>query len=198
MKLVGLTGGIACGKSTVAAMLERLGARVIDADVLAREVVRPGQPAWRAIREAFGAEVLRPDQTIDRQKLRAIIFNDPQARKQLEAITHPEIRRLARKRIDELAEAGAPLIVYMAPLLFETQIDAWLRPVVLVACDRETQRQRLRQRDRLTEEEIDRHLEAQMSLDEKRRLADYIIENTGSLQDLERQVAELVHRIRST
>jgi dephospho-CoA kinase len=198
VKLVGLTGGIASGKSTVAVMLQRLGAQIIDADSLAREVVQPGQKAWRDIVDAFGADVLLEDRTLDRKKLRTIVFNNPAARKQLEAITHPTIRRLAQQRIQELADAGASLIVYVAPLFFETKVQLWLRPVILVACDTATQKRRLRERDRLSDEEIERHLQAQMSLEEKRRLADYVVENTGTLEDLERQVAAVVTKIQST
>jgi dephospho-CoA kinase len=198
MKLVGLTGGIASGKSTVAAILQRLGAEIIDADRLAREVVEPGNPAWQEIIESFGTNVLRQDQTLDRKKLRTVVFGDPNKRKQLEAITHPRIRELAQRRIRELTARGASLIVYVAPLFFETGIHLWLRPVILVTCDPATQKQRLRERDHLSDEEIDRHLQAQMSLEEKRRLADYVVENVGSVDDLERQVAAVVEKIQAT
>lgn len=198
MKLIGLTGGIACGKSTVAAMLQRLGAQIIDADSLAREVVQPGQPAWEEIVKTFGQDILQKDRTLDRKKLRNIVFNNPAARQQLEAITHPKIRRLAQQRIQELTNSGARLIVYEAPLFFETKIHDWLRPVVLVACAPETQKRRLRKRDHLNNEEIERHLQAQMSLEEKRRLADHVIENDGGLEELERQVEAVVEKIQST
>ena len=198
MQLIGLTGGIASGKSAVAAILRRLGARVIDADALAREVVEPGQPALNDIVALFGKEVLHRDGALDRKKLRSIVFENPQARKQLEAITHPRIRRLAQERIKQCAESGASLVVYEAPLFFETKIHLWLRPVVLVACDEQTQRRRLEQRDNLTPDEIERHLQAQMSLDEKRKLADYVIENNGSLDELEQKVKTLVEAIKAT
>lgn len=198
MKLIGLTGGIASGKSTVAAILRRLGARVIDADALARQVVQPHQPAWNEIVEAFGKDILQADGTLDRTKLRKIAFENPQARKQLEAITHPRIRRLAQEKIADYRAAGTPLVVYEAPLLFETNIHHWLRPVILVACDSATQRRRLQQRDVLTASEIDRHLEAQMSLADKRKLADYVVENDCSLEDLEKKVTALVQTIVAT
>ena len=198
MKLIGLTGGIASGKSTVSAILRRLGAQVIDADALAREVVEPHQPGWSEIVDTFGKEILQSDQTLDRKKLRKLDFDEPKARKQLEAITHPKIRRLAQEKIAECAATGAPLVVYEAPLLFETGIHLWLRPVILVACDTAAQKRRLRQRDSLTEAEIEQHLGAQMSLEEKRKLADYVIDNNGTLEDLESTVKKLVQTILAT
>ena len=198
MKLVGLTGGIASGKSTVAKILERLGAAVINADALSREVVEPGKDAWKEIIDAFGAGVLQPDQTLDRQKLRTVIFNDSDGRKKLEAIIHPRVRALAEEKIREHAVAGYSIIVYEVPLLFEGNLHEWLRPVILVACDVDTQRARLQERDRLTQTEAQKHIDAQMSLTEKRRLADYVIENDGSLADLEQQVRAVVEKIQAT
>jgi dephospho-CoA kinase len=198
VKLFGLTGGIASGKSTVAAILRRLGAAVINADELSREVVQPGQEAWKEIVETFASDVLQNDQSLDRKKLRKIVFHDPQARKKLEAIIHPRVRSLAEQRMRELAAAGSSIIVYEVPLLFEGQIHLWLRPVLLVACDLATQKQRLRQRDGLTDIEAQQHLDAQMALEDKRKLADYVIENTGSLDDLEQQVRAVLQEINST
>lgn len=198
MKCIGLTGGIATGKSTVASVLRELGAKVVDADQLAREIVQPGQEAWKEIVEAFGKEILRQDQTIDREKLRRMVFQDEKARKRLEAITHPRIRALAQQKIQELAAEGAAIVIYEAPLLFENRIHLWLRPVILVACDRITQEQRLKKRDGLNEDEIQQHLNAQMPLDEKRRLADIIIENSGSLEALKKRVQEVWEQIVSS
>jgi dephospho-CoA kinase len=198
VKLVGLTGGIASGKSTVAATLRRLGAAIINADDLSREVVQPEQDAWKEILDTFGADILQEDKTLDRRKLRKIVFDFPEARKKLETITHPRVRALAEKRISELARAGSSIIVYEVPLLFENQIHLWLRPVILVACDIETQKKRLLQRDRLTAVEAQQHLDAQMSLAEKRKLADYVIENNGSLEDLEQRVREVLQQIQAT
>ena len=198
MKLIGLTGGIASGKSTVSAILRRLGAQVIDADALAREIVEPHQPAWIEIVNTFGKEILQADQTLDRKKLRKLVFDEPKARKRLEAITHPKIRQLAQRKIADSAATGAPLVVYEAPLLFETGIHLWLRPVILVACETAAQKRRLRQRDNLSAAEIEQHLGAQMSLEEKRKLADYVIDNNGTLEDVENTVERLVQMILAT
>jgi dephospho-CoA kinase len=198
VKLIGLTGGIASGKSTVAAILRRLGAAVVNADELSREVVQPGTPGWKEIVATFGAEALQPDRTLDRQKLRQIVFNDPGARKKLEAIIHPRVRALAQQRIQEHAAAGAEIVVYEVPLLFEGNLQDSLRPVVLVAADISTQKGRLKERDQLAEAEAEKHIAAQMSLDEKRRRADYVIENDGSLDDLERQVRGVLTKIKAT
>lgn len=198
MKLVGLTGGIASGKSTVAAVLRRLGASIVNADELSREVVQPGQDAWNEITKSFGSDILQEDMTLDRKKLRKIVFDNPEARKKLEAIIHPRVRALAEKRIGELAASGSSVIVYEVPLLFEAQIHLWLRPVILVACDIETQKKRLLERDHLTELEAQQHLDAQMSLAEKRKLADYVIENDTTLEELEQQVRAVLQKIQAT
>lgn len=198
MKLVGLTGGIATGKSAAAAVLRRLGVPVIDADELAREVVRPGQQAWKEVVDTFGPAILHEDKTVDRRMLRRIIFDDPEARRKLESIIHPRVRALAEKKIRQLSQAGHSVIVYEVPLLFEGQLHRWLRPVILVACDASAQTKRLRERDHLTAAAAQRHLDAQMSLEEKRRLADYVIENNDTLEELAEQVKTVLEKIHAT
>ena len=198
MKLVGLTGGIASGKSAVAKILARLGAAIVDADVLSREVVAPGHDGWKEIVATFGRDVLQADQNLDRQKLRTLIFNNPDARKQLEAIIHPRVRALAERRIREHGEAGYAVVVYEVPLLFEGNLQEWLRPVILVACNVDIQRQRLQRRDGLDAAAAQKHIDAQMSLEDKRKLADYVIENDGSLADLESQVRAVLAKIEAT
>jgi dephospho-CoA kinase len=198
VKLVGLTGGIASGKSAVAKILAQLGAAIVDADVLAREVVAPGHEGWKEIVATFGSGVLQADQTLDRQKLRTLIFNNPDARKQLEAIIHPRVRALAERRIREHGEAGYAVVVYEVPLLFEGNLQEWLRPVILVACNVDIQRQRLQRRDDLDAAAAQKHIDAQMSLEDKRKLADYVIENDGSLADLESQVRGVLAKIEAT
>ena len=153
---------------------------------------------WKEIITTFGQDIVQGDETLDRRKLRKIVFDNPEARKKLEAIIHPRVRALAERRISELATAGNSIIVYEVPLLFEGQIHLWLRPVILVACEIETQKNRLVERDHLTEIEAQQHVDAQMSLEEKRQLADYVIENDGNLKDLEKQVRAVLHKIQAT
>jgi dephospho-CoA kinase len=198
MRIVGLTGGIATGKSTVAALLRELGAHVIDADEIARAIVRPGEDAWREIVDFFGEEILRADKTIHRRKLRKRVFADRHAREQLESITHPRIRASVQERIKDLEAQGVEIAVYEAPLLFENRVHQWLRPVIVVSCDPQTQRGRLEKRDRLTSAEIQQHLDAQMPLAEKKKLADYVVENDGDFEELKTKVRDLWNKINST
>jgi len=195
-KVIGLTGGIATGKSTVSTILSDR-AVIVDADQLAREIVEPGEQAWHEIVDLFGPRALRNDQSLDRSYLRRVVFQNPPQRKHLEAITHPRIRALARQRILESSQ-GREFVIYDAPLLFEAGIHHWLRPVILVTCRPDIQGERLRQRDGLAAPEIQRHLNAQMSLADKRCLADFIIENDGTLADLERGVAQAWETIVTT
>ena len=198
MKVIGLTGGIATGKSSVATLLREFGAKIVDADQIAREIVRPGQPAWQGIVDAFGPHILKADKSIDRENLRNIVFKDKEARRKLESITHPKIRVTAQKRIQKLAAEGVEIVVYEAPLLYENQVHLWVRPVILVACDSVTQKKRLQERDGLSADQVEQHLKAQMPLEEKRKLADFVIENVGKIEDLRRQVKEVWEKIVAT
>lgn len=192
-RFVGLTGGIASGKSTVAAMLRDLGAAVVDADALAREVVEPGRPALAEIVARFGPDVLTPEGRLDRPKLAAIVFRDDRARRDLNAITHPRIAALAAEQSRRLAEAGAPLVIYEAALLVENGLHRGLSALVVVAVPEAVQIERLVRRDGLSEEEARARLAAQLPLDEKVKVADFVIDNAGSLADTRAQV-ERVYR----
>ena len=186
---IGLTGGIACGKSTVAAMLARRGAAVIDIDRIAREVVEPGRPALAAIAEKFGQAVLQPDGTLDRKKLGAIVFADPAKRKELERITHPAIRAEMKDRMRRFEEEDPDrLIVADVPLLFESGLESYFDKIMVVYVPRDEQKRRLMARDSLTEEEAEQRLKAQMDIEEKKRRADIVIDNSGPLDETERQL----------
>lgn len=178
--LVGLTGGIATGKSTVDAALRELGAVIIDADVLAREVVEPGEPALAEIAAEFGPGVLGPDGRLDRKALGAIVFADPGSRRKLEAMTHPRMRERLLRRIDELtAENFRGLVFYDAAVLIESGSHLIMDRLAVVIADEPTQIARLMARDGIDREEALRKIRSQMPLAEKAKLADYVIDNSG-------------------
>jgi dephospho-CoA kinase len=194
---VGLTGGIASGKSTVAALLAERGALVIDADVLAREVVEPGTPGLAAVVERFGPSVLTPDGRLDRPALGRLVFaadaSSPGARRDLEAIVHPAVRSRAAE-----VEAGArpgQVVVHVIPLLVETGQATSFDVVVVVDVTPEVQRARLLARDGLSEAEADGRIAAQASRAERLAAADLVVHNDGSTEDLVRHVEELWARI---
>ncbi len=186
---IGLTGGIATGKSTVSQMLERRGAALVDADRIAREVVEPGQAPLRQIAERFGQAVLNEDGTLNRRKLGQIVFSDEAERKALEAITHPAIRALMRERMERLeAERPDRLVVVDVPLLFESKLQSLFEQVLVVYVPRSVQLTRLMGRDGLAEEEARKRLDAQMDIEDKKRLADYVIDNSSGLAETEEQI----------
>jgi len=191
MRIIGLTGGIASGKSSVADMLERLGAVVVDADRLAREVVQPGEPALKEIVAAFGAGVVNPDGTLNRAALGAIVFSDPAARRTLEAIIHPAIRALGDRILAAYREAGVQTVFYVAPLLIEVGGAARVDEIWVVYLDRETQLARLMARDSLGRAEALQRVDAQMPMEEKKLHGKVVIDNCGSREELEAQVERL-------
>ncbi len=179
--LVGLTGGIATGKSTVSEILRELGCEIIDADRLARDVVEPEQPAWKQIVAEFGGGVVTAEGALDRKKLGAIVFADPERRKRLEAITHPAIRARFQARLDELAAQGfAGIVVFDAPVMIESGNYKNMDRLVVVVTDDATQAARLQERDGTDEVEGRRKIASQMPLAEKAKLADYVINNSGA------------------
>lgn len=188
MRLIGLTGGIATGKSTVARMLAGHGAIVIDADALAREVVRPGEPAFDQVVERFGIDIVLPDGTLDRARLGDSVFADSGARRDLERITHPRITEMLRERIAEALAGSAPLVVVDVPLLFENGREAMFEGVLLVYAPADVQVLRLRERNGLDDEAARQRLAAQMPIEEKRARATWVIDNSGSLDATGREV----------
>ncbi len=189
MRIIGLTGGIASGKSTVSNMLRELGATVVDTDALARAVVEPGRPAWEEIVAWLGQDVLQADGTLDRRKVADIVFADAAARAKLEGITHPRIGAAAREALAAAERAGARVAVLDVPLLYEAGWEAMADEVWVVYVDEETQRRRLMARDGLTAGQAAARMAAQMSLAEKARRADVVIDNGGSLGETAAQVA---------
>ena len=186
---VALTGGIATGKSYVLARLGARGVPIIDADQLAREVVRPGRPAWAALVERFGSEICGPGGQVDRARLGAIVFSDAAARTDLEAIVHPPVREaIADWFAARGAEADASFAVADIPLLFETGRERAFDRVVVTACRPETQERRVMTRDSLAADAARRRMAAQLPIDYKVARADFVIRTDGAFEETDRQV----------
>lgn len=185
---IGLTGGIASGKSAVSRAFEALGVTVVDTDVIAREVVMPGSPALEEIRQTFGDAVVAADGTLDRRGLREQVFADDTRRRELEAILHPRIRALTLERA---AQAAGDYVVIVVPLLVETGFDRLVDRVVVVDCPEAQQLQRLMHRDGQDEAAARRILAAQASREARLARADHVIDNSGALAGTEAQVAAL-------
>lgn len=190
---IGLTGGIASGKSTVAKILQGLGAGVVDADALAREVVAPGTEGLRELVRAFGSGILVADGSLDRKRLGTIVFNDNDARGKLNAITHPRIAALSAERIAAFQASEVPYIVYEAALLVEGGLHRAMNALVVVTSDATKQTARIRTRDGLEAHDAAARIAAQLPTADKVAVADYVIENNGDLTAL-RERTEQVHR----
>ncbi|MEK3883130.1 dephospho-CoA kinase [Paenibacillus sp. PL2-23] len=187
--IIGLTGGIASGKSTVGSMLSELGAKLVDADKVAREVVLPGEPALEAIASLFGQAVLQEDGTLNRAALGGIVFQDPEALAKLEGITHPAIREEMWERMHTYAEEepGA-LIIGDVPLLYEKGQQEQYEGVLVVYVPAAQQVERLMKRNDMPQEEARRRVSLQLDIEEKRRRADWVIDNSGTLEETRQQV----------
>jgi len=194
-RVIGLTGGIASGKSTVAAILRELGAPIVDADVLARQVVEPGQPAYDDIVREFGRDVLAADGSIDRKLLGARIFGDAAARARLNAITHPRIGAAGQAEIARHVAAGAPVVIYEAALIVENGLWRGLDGLIVVSASPEAQLARTLARDGLDESAARARLAAQLPLADKLAVADHVIDNSGTLDETRAQVAALWKRL---
>lgn len=187
--LLGLTGGIATGKTVVALMFADLGAKLIDFDGLARDVVLPGKPAWKDIVHTFGEEVLLEDRSLDRKKLASIVFKDTTKRSFLEEATHPRIYRLFVSRLKETVTSDPHAIVLaIIPLLFECRLEPWFHRIILVFAPRERQIQRMMARDGRPIDQAENILQAQMPIEDKKLLAHMVIDNSGPLGETKSQV----------
>ncbi len=195
MQIVGLTGGVASGKSTAAGHFAAAGLPVVDADAIARQVVAPGSPGWRAIAAAFD-HVLTPAGELDRAELARRVFSDPQARKELERITHPLIAAEARRRFDRLQAEGHPLALYDVPLLYERSLETLYSPVIVVYVPKDVQTARAMARSGWSRAEAEARIGAQLPLADKRDRADYVLDASGDRESLQRQVEALAQQLR--
>jgi len=197
MPLIGLTGGLATGKTTVARLFQACGASLIDADQLARQVVEPGKPAWRELARTFGKGVLRPDRSIDRQALGRLVFRDRTGLRKLNAIVHPRVAR-ARARLTReiLRKDAAAVIIYDAPLLIEAGAHKQMDRTIVVTADRPTQIHRLQARNHLSRTEALRRIRSQLPLAQKLKLADYVIDGTLPLTRLTRHVKRIYRELK--
>ena len=194
IRRIALTGGIATGKSYVANKIKEAGVPMVDADVLSREVVAPGTPGLAAVRRRFGPDAVRRDGTMDRVRIAQIVFKDKRARLDLEAIIHPAVQ----KAIDEFFATlpkRTPFAVADIPLLFETGRDNQFNAVVVVACPREMQLQRLMERNKLSKEDAERRLNSQLPIDQKVKKATHVIRTEGSFEETDKQIADLIKKL---
>jgi dephospho-CoA kinase len=197
MAVYGLTGGIGSGKSTVCQILEALGIAVVQADEVGRDVVAPGSDGLMQIVEIFGADVLDSTGSLDRRKLGARVFADPDTRRQLEAIMHPLVQQHSRAQFAQLSRDGASIVVYESALLFETQRHLEMQGSIFVSASEAQRVARVQARDGSREEEVRARMRAQMDEAAKRQLADYLLDNNGDLPALRRQVEGLVSTLKT-
>jgi len=190
--IIGLTGGIATGKSTVTGMLRERGIPVIDADQIAREVVEPGKPAYEAIVRHFGRDILLPDKTLNRRRLGEIVFSDEAERQKLNAIVHPEVRRVMLMEAKAAEQNGAPVVFMDIPLLFESRLQHMVDKIAVVYAPPEMQLARMMERDELDEEQAKKRLRAQLPIEQKKQEADFLIDNSRTREETARQVDEML------
>jgi len=196
MLKVGLTGSIATGKSLVSRYLQELGAYNIDYDVLSREIVEPGLPAWQDIVDYFGEDILQPDRKLDRTKLGKIVFDDEAKRKKLESFIHPRVYIEADHQEKAFVESHADaVVVHEVPLLFEVGRDKAMDKTVVVYASEENQLKRLMTRDGMSKEDARSRIRSQMSVEDKRRQANYVIDNNGTMEETKRQVQDLYQKL---
>lgn len=193
--IIGLTGGIATGKSTVSGLLKEKGFAIIDADVAARKVVEPGQAALERIKEVFGSEIVTEEGTLNREKLGAIVFHEEAKRKQLNAIVHPAVREWMLSEKENAVQAGSRTIILDIPLLFESKLEWMAERTLLVYAAPAVQLSRLMKRNSYSEPEAAARINAQMPIEDKKALADDIIDNSGPLNATKQQVEDWITRL---
>ncbi len=197
MLVVGLTGGLATGKSTVARLFRQCGALVVDADLLARQVVEPGRPAWRDLVRAFGTSIFNDDRTLNRTALAHIVFRNPSKLRRLNRIVHPRVAREQARLIKAMAKTGPrAVVIYDAPVLIEAGAHRRMDRLIVVTADQPTQVARLLHRNHLSRAEAIRRIRAQMPLADKVKLADYVLDGTLPLPQLRRHVKTVYRELR--
>lgn len=197
--IVGLTGGIVSGKSTVARMFRQLGADIIDADNIARAIVQPGEKAWKNIVHYFGKEILKDNQEINRKELARIVFADKEKLEKLNKITHPEIVAIIKNKIEEMRSkdsSDGTICIIEVPLLFEANLEGMMDKIIVVYLNREEQIKRLLIRNSLTQEEAINRIDSQIPLEKKLKKADYVIDNGASLGHTRIQVKQIWQELR--
>jgi dephospho-CoA kinase len=194
IRRIALTGGIATGKSYVAAKIRDAGVPIVDADVLSREVVAPGTPGLAAVRKRFGPDSVRRDGTMDRVRIAQVVFKDKRARLDLEAIIHPAVQRAIDEFFATLPKR-TPFAVADIPLLYETGRENQFNAVVVVACPRATQLERLMERNKLSKEDAERRLGAQLPIEKKVEKATHVIRTDGTFEETDKQVADLIKKL---
>ena len=195
---LGLTGGIATGKTTISNYLKSINIPVLDADEYARKVVEPGTPGLAEITNTFGEQILQPDGSLNRKLLGQIVFNDSSARQTLNDITHPRIQQMMADELHRLAEQQIPLVILDIPLLLENRNVAGADAVMVVTIPESLQLTRLMQRNNLTEKEAQSRISAQMPLNKKKKLADFVIDNSGTISNTQKQVEKVIQKIRQS
>ncbi|WP_138415371.1 dephospho-CoA kinase [Aquibacillus sediminis] len=193
---IGLTGSIATGKSTVASMFKDLDIPVIDADVISRQVVQIGEEAYQEIVATFGENILQEDQSLDRKKLGSIVFADEKKRQQLNQIVHPAVRGRMLELKESYLNKGEPIVVLDIPLLFESKLTYLVDCTIVVYVDEETQLKRLIERDQSSRKEALQRIQSQLSVKEKAALADFVIDNSASLQQTKEQLQTILDQIK--
>ena len=192
--IVGLTGGIVGGKSTVASMFKDLGAKIIDADKLGHSVILPNKPAWKKIVKIFGKDIIQNDMTIDREKLGKIVFANQSLLKKLNKITHPEITKMIKKEIDSVKNKThnqEKVLIVDAALIYEAKIDRFMDKIIVVYIDKDEQIKRLIKRNNLSKDEALQRVRSQIPMEEKAKIADYVIDNSNSLDKTKKQVEKI-------
>ncbi|MZQ76041.1 MAG: dephospho-CoA kinase [Peptoclostridium sp.] len=192
MTIIGLTGSMGTGKTTVSDIFKRRGIKVIDADEISREITRRGSPMLGVLAERFGSEIIKSDGSLDRKKLASIVFASNEKLCELNDIMHPRIINDIKERIAEFDKAGEKLLVLDAPLLLETGLDKLVDLVLLVTCDSNVQIERIMERDDMTRTEAESRLAHQMCQEDKKRLADFILDNSGTVDELEAKVDDFL------